>query len=312
MLARPKEMRTSQMSSVGSVESGMEIYLKNSYACLKSVLLNNDDVKCILFIDFTLPDNWHSRFNAASVQIQYVEFGRYQISDKFDWGIVQYRYDVINYLCNMMDDEDEVIMLDTDVVCVGSLKDVFSEIKYRACFYDVQHAYTLPDRKNIMDNYLKLFPEAKHCELTHYGGEFVGCNGKHLRKIFEESKRVMEQSMGVEDLVNFNDEHITSIALYHLWKEVPINNANAYIARYWTNPGMYLVSTNYYFNPVVLWHLPFEKNRGFLWLYDYLLNKSKMPDYEVLRKVFGLPNCKRHESVIGFIVKVRRKFNMLK
>ena len=312
MLAKPKTMRTSQMASIGNVDQGMEIYLKNAYVCLKSVLLHNEDVKCILFVDFTLPEEWSERFKIAGIDIQFVKFGGYQISDNFDWGIVQYRYDVINYLCEKMSDDDEVIMLDTDVLCVGSLENVFREIKYRACFYDVQHAYTIKDRKNIIDNYLKIYPIAEHCELIHYGGEFIGCNGKHLKTIFEESKKVMMQSANIDSLVNFNDEHITSIALYHLWNEVPINNANAYIARYWTNPGMYLVSTNYQYNPVVLWHLPFEKNKGFLWVYDYMITKAALPNKSDLCKVFGLPDYKRKETLFGFCAKLKRKLNMLK
>jgi hypothetical protein len=55
---------------------------------------------------------------------------------------VQYRYDVIDFLCRHLNDDDEVILLDTDVVCVGLLYFAFDEIKYRALFFNVQHSYS--------------------------------------------------------------------------------------------------------------------------------------------------------------------------
>lgn len=307
MLARPKTIRTSQMASVSDVNKGMEIYLKNSFVCLKSVKLYNPEVNCMLVVDFDLEFSWKERFEANQIEIVKVPFGGFQISDEFNWGIVQYRYDVMQYLCGILKDDDKVIMLDTDVVCVGSLDDVFDEIEYRVCLYDVQHAKNLKDRKYILDNYLKIYPEKKHCELIHYGGEFIGSNGLYLRAIFEASKEVMAASKFVKDLENFNDEHITSIAIYNNWNCIPVNNANAYLYRYWTNPGMYLTSTNYKYNPVVLWHLPFEKNRGLLYVYKVLINKNELPSTKQLAELFGFPYAKRHYVFKGLQYKIGRK-----
>lgn len=307
MLARPKAIRTKQMASISDVEKGMDIYLKNSFVCLKSVKLNNPDVHCMLVVDYDLSSHWHNQFEQNDIEIVKVEFGGFQISDQFDWGIVQYRYDVMQYLCQRMTDTDNVIMLDTDVVCVGSLNDIFEEITYRVCLFDVQHAKSLKDRNNILNNYLKIYPDETHCELIHYGGEFIGANGYYLKKIFVASKEVMAESNSVDNLVNFNDEHITSMAIYKNWSTIPVNNANAYIYRYWTNPDMFLISTNYKYNPVVLWHLPFEKDKGFLYLYKFLTQNNKLPDREKMSVLFSFPEAKRHHPIMGFFYKVDRK-----
>ena len=310
MLARPQAMRTKQMSAVSNVEKAMDIYLKNSFVCLKSVKINNPTVHCILVVDYDLSDHWKKQFQSSDIEIAKVAFGGFQISDEFDWGIVQYRYDVMQYLCQRMENSDNVIMLDTDVICVGDLNPVFEEITYRVCLYDVQHSKEAKDRKYILDNYLKIYPDKKHCELIHYGGEFIGASGKYLKALFEASKEVMQLSNSVNGLENFNDEHITSIAIYNNWDKIPVNNANAYIFRYWTNPGMYLVSTNYIYNPVVLWHLPFEKNRGFLFVYKYLTNKNEMPSKVYLARLFGFPKAVRNHVIAGVFYKIRRKLNI--
>lgn len=310
MLARPKTIRTKQMGSVPDVDQGMEIYLKNSFVCLKSVKLNNPSVHCILVVDYDLPDRWEKQFQSNGIEIAKVEFGKFQISDEFDWGIVQYRYDVMQYLCQRLEKSDNVIMLDTDVICVGDLDPVFEEITYRVCLYDVQHSKKAKDRKFILDNYLKIYSDKQHCELIHYGGEFIGANGKYLKLLLDASKEVMQLSNSVSGLENFNDEHITSIAVYNNWNKIPVNNANAYIYRYWTHPDMYLVSTNYIYNPVVLWHLPFEKNRGFLFVYEYLTTKNKMPSNVYLARLFGFPKAVRNHMIAGICYKIRRKLNI--
>lgn len=311
MLAKPDAMRTKQMSAVKNVEKGMEVYLKNAYVCLTSVKMYNPDVIPMLAINFELNQVWKDSFEKWGIELKYVKFGEFKISDEFDWGIVQYRYDVMKYLCGLLDLNDNVIMLDTDVVCTGDLSDAFDEIKYRLCLFDVQHSKSAQDRKCILDNYRKIYSDTTHCELIHYGGEFIGANKKFLQMILDESTAVMRKANEVEGLENFNDEHITSIAVYNLWNQIPVNNANAYIYRYWTNRGFYLASTNYFYNPVVLWHLPFEKDKGILLLYKYICKKERIPDKTVMAKIFGLPPAHRSYMQWDVWQRIARKIHII-
>lgn len=301
MLAKPKSIRTSQMASVVSVDSAMETYLKNSFVCLYSIKKHNPNIECILFLNFDLSEEWSKRFRDNSIRTEFVEFGNFKIREKYDWGIVQYRYDVMEWLVNNLSDNDSVIMLDTDVVCVGSLKDAFEEIKWRVLLFDVNHSKSIVDRNNIIINYLKIFPDETHCELIHWGGEFIGAKIIMLRQLFEACKFVILQAAQVSDLVNFNDEHITSIAVYRNWNKIPVNNANAYLYRYWTGLKFYLVSTNWYYNKVILWHVPAEKNAGILWLYKKIIKTRGMPAESRIAHRFGFPRASR-TNVLPFII----------
>ena len=312
MLAKPDSIRVTQFGNrVNDVDKGMELYLKNSYVCLKSVKLNNPEVKCILYMSFQLPSEWENRFIQIGVEIRYIEFGGYKIGEECNWGIVQFRYDVMKHLCDTLDDDDKVIMLDTDVVCVGSLEQAFSELDDRMCLYDVQHNLELIDRKNIIDNYQAIYSNSDSYNLIHYGGEFIGGNGKLLRKLFAKSVEVMEASSKCDSLKNFNDEHITSIALDIMNDEIRVNNANAYLCRYWTCKCFYLASTNYKFNPVVLWHFPADKDRGMLYMYKYLITNDKMQSIKKMAAAFGLPEAKRSHNFMNYMIQIKRKMGIL-
>lgn len=305
MLAKPEKIQVSQLKKdISSVDEGMRLYLENSYVCLYSVKHHNPDINCVLFVSFDIGEEWKTRFNKAGIDIIQIEFGGYKIGSEFNWGIVQFRYDVIKYICESYDDNDSVIMLDTDIVCTDSLERAFEEIDGRVCLYDVQHAIDHVDRKNINDNCKLLYPDSVDKNVIHYGGEFIGSKVHRLRVIFEESVDIMKKSEEISGLKNFNDEHITSIAVDNLRDKIYVNNANAYIARYWTSKGFYLASTNHTFNSVALWHMPLEKNRGLLYLYSIISKTGKMPERKKLIAMFGLPEAKRSHKLLNYRIQI--------
>lgn len=310
MLARPPKIRTCQMSSVQNVDRAMEIYLKNAFVCLHSAKINNPSIECLLFVDFDLGEQWQDLFNDNNIKVINNPFGEFSIREEFHWDITQYKYDTMKMLCSMMNEEDVVVVLDTDVVCVGSLDNVFEEAKHRLCLFDVQHSLDARDRKSILNDYLKIYPEETHCELIHYGGEFIAAKKVHLECFMSEVSQVINLANATEGLVNFNDEHITSIAVDNLKKQgLIVNNANAYIYRYWTSynfrcPNFYLASTNYYYNPVVLWHLPVEKKFGIMKVHQYIIKRKKMPSTKKMAAWFGFPKITRTHMVSYFFVRV--------
>ena len=303
MLARPKTIRTCQMSSVQNVDIAMEIYLKNAFVCLSSVSINNPDVETLLFVDFELGEKWQKCFESNGIRVINNPFGEFSINEEFHWDIAQYKYDTMKAMCALMQENDTVAILDTDVVCVGSLDNIFEEAKYRLCLYDVQHSLDARDRKSIVNDYLKIYTDQTYGIPIHYGGEFIGANKRDLERFLKEVAEVVRLGNSTEGLVNFNDEHITSIAADNLKKRgVLINNANAYIYRYWTGHSFrgekfYLTSTNYCYNPVVLWHLPDEKRLGVLRVYDYLIRHGRLPRTEQMARWFGFPKTSRTHKI---------------
>lgn len=291
MLVRPKSVTVSQITQK-KVESAMEIYIRNSIVCLASVRKHNPNIKAMLCADFDLPEDYQKIYDELGIAIEKVPF-RLEVASKSDWSIVNYRYCVMEHLCRTLQEDDVVIMLDTDIICVASIAELLEDLHEDIMLYDVSHSRENRDRKNILLNYQRIFGEDSN--LIHYGGEFICTRVRHLKKLHEGCIEVIAASNDYDDLLNFNDEHITSMAVYRNLRE-KAHGVSAYLSRYWTG-SFYLASTNWKNNPVPLWHLPSEKQTGICKVYDYFRKSGSFPGNEKLAKLFGLPAAKRPDHL---------------
>lgn len=209
----------------------------------------------------------------------------------------------MKYLCENLASADSVLMIDTDVYCSGSLDACFEEISERVLLYDVQHALDHPHRKSILHNYRILYDNAKP-PVTHYGGEFIGATAATLGMVLRACDEVIRRANEcARELTDLNDEHITSIAVHRTLRS-EVGPANAYIYRYWTR-RFYLVSTNYYANPVALWHLPNEKGTGLNFLYKYIVRNDELPSNAAAARIFGLPPRHQRYSLLRIYLYMR-------
>lgn len=313
-LAEPDKITTPQMGNM-NLASGIEVYLQNSFVCLFSCLHYNHDIQCILMTSFELSDKWLKCFNEIGVKNIHVPFGKFKISNDFKWKITQYKYDIMYYVthsqCFLPD--DQIIILDTDVLCTGKLENVYEEARSHLLLFDIQHSLDHPDRYNIRNNYKLLYPNKKDDDyyLVHYGGEFIAGTVQLIKRFIDMSSEVIMRSIERTDLKDLNDENITSIAADLLFGEIKINPANAYIYRYWTGDNFYLTSTNWFFNKVVLWHLPSEKNYGLRHLFDVLQKNNHLPTNNQLAVLFGFPAPRRNHRLYHFLFLVIRKIKMI-
>lgn len=305
MLVRPKSVTVSQITQ-NNVDAAMELYLQNSIVCLQSVLVHNPDVKAMLCADFDLPDKYRRMYEEMGAVIERVEF-KLEVASKSNWSICNYRYCVMGRLCEKLRDDDIVMMLDTDIVCVGGLEELLEDVREDIMLYDVSHARSNRDRKNILLNYSKIYREESN--LIHYGGEFICTKVRNLKKLHDSCIQVIGASNAFEDLLNFNDEHITSIAVYRDLKD-RAHNSEAYIFRYWTG-AFYLASTNWKSNAVPLWHLPAEKQTGICQVFRYYRKHKAFPEREKLARIFGLPRAKRPDALRYWCRKARRKLGKM-
>ena len=300
MLAKPEKVTVSQINA--SVDGAMDLYFKNSIACFASVKQFNEDLTPVLCADFDVPEKYKAYYDKLGAKIEKVPFDL-EVSSKSNWSICNYRYCVMKRLCEVLEDEDYVLMLDTDVVCVDNLAPLFEDVWDDLFLFDVNHSIRNRDRYNIILNYEKIYGEK--CNLIHYGGEFICCKVKVLKELYKACVEMIKDSLKFDDLINFNDEHITSIAVYRSLKD-KAHNAEAYIYRYWTK-GFYLVSTNYFYNSVLLWHLPVEKDYGMLKVFAYYDKKGKIPPAKKMAFWFGFPPKRRNHLIYFVLDKIKRK-----
>lgn len=290
-VAKPKENRVPQMqnSSVKSVDNAMNVYLKNAIIALVSAKIQNPEAVCILNCNFEISAHLRKVAERAQIEIHAVPYGAYMSNEAFPWAITQYKYDSMEHVVGLMEDDDTMVLLDTDTVCVHSLREVFEESRYGLILYAVYHGYHQEKRQSIIRNYQKIFG-LEHADLVHYGGEFFAGNKVQLQSFLNYCKEVVLKAKGREELDPWDDEHVLSIVAEHFLKN-KVYQGSSYICRYWTNQ-FYLVSTNYYYNPVSIWHLPAEKNYGMLTLYEYYEKHHCLPDKKQMAKIMGFPSEK--------------------
>lgn len=288
-VAKPEKNTVPQMqgNGINTVDKAMEVYLKNAIVSLSSAEEFNPDAVCILICNFEIPEHLRKVAEKANIQIHTVSFGKYESKKEFQWSITQYKFDAIEYVLKLMKEEDCMLLLDSDTVCTRKLDELFSEAANSLVLYPTAHSYFQTKRAEIRYNYRKIY-HVDNDNLIHYGGEFFAGNKKQMEKLLNACSQAIQCARETENLKPWDDEHILSIAADRFLRDC-VYPANAYIFRYWTNQ-FYLVSTNYYYDPVCIWHLPAEKNFGMLILYDYFEKNGSFPDVRKMAKIVGFPS----------------------
>lgn len=288
-VAKPKKNTVPQMqgNGVDTVERAMDTYLKNAVVALTSAKQQNPDAVCILNCNFEVPKYLLQMMEKAEIKVHKVPFGRFESKEDYQWSITQYKFDSMAYVLELMEDNDCMLLLDTDTICMKKLDELFEEASQSLILYPVAHSFSQIKRAEIRENYRTMYP-VKCDNLVHYGGEFFAGNKKQIQRLVDACETVTQKARETDGLKPWDDEHILSIAAEHYLRDC-IFPANAYICRYWTN-RFYLVSTNYYYDPICIWHLPAEKKFGMLVLFDYIERHGELPEVKKTAKMVGLPS----------------------
>ena len=124
--------------------------------------------------------------------------------------------------------------------------------------------------------------------ITHYGGEFFAANKENARLFVAKSLEVYREMMEKQYKTSCGDEFITSLAAAKM--EGKVRNAGAYIYRYWTR-RFHLMSTNYQYNPVVVLHVPQEKDFGMIRIFDKYVSHGVLPSQKKVWRLLHLTHA---------------------
>lgn len=287
-----------------NVEQVKDIYLRCSFICLLSAIKNGGADRAIFVTDTPLDEQWASVFRNENIEVIIAEStDRFVVDSQAEWNITQYKYEAMCRVCSKLDPTDNLLFLDSDTITVESLADIYTEIADGSLMlYDTRHSYSHPARKRIRENCMLLFGEGNP---VHWGGEFIAGNVKKVMEFLSECCDIAARMKDTQGLQNVADEHVTSIAITRL-TGIKIRNASAYIYRFWTGDP-YIVSTNYYFDRVVIWHLPAEKASGFKEVYQYYKKHAVLPNVDFIAKVSRMPTIHAPLSL-----RIRRRLKKLK
>lgn len=281
----------------------IDLYLKNIYVSLYSAKKKNPTDDVAIVTNNPLPTLYQNLYESAGIKIFVIKFQDYLMPKSFKWALAFFKLNALKYMVKNTT-YDKFLLLDADTITVKAYNDLWQESEFGIILYDLRHTYKHPVREQIMKDYRLLFENERN--IVQYGGEFIGGKKKDLENFIEICdtvyNRIVEKNYSISK--DSGDELIISIAASMLNN---IFDSGAYISRYWTGK-FYLVSTNYFYDPVCIWHVPGEKKSGLLRIYKLIgKNGSILNNTKKMSKILGLPPIIRRYSLsnLWYIAKDR-------
>jgi hypothetical protein len=287
-----------KMTGVNVKNNAQNTYLKNLCVSLISAKKTNPDIDVALVSNIRIPLEYEQLLSANQVCIYLEPFDSFVFADDYLWCLAFYKLCALEKMVSKYD-YDNYIYTDADVFVQRSLDKVFMELRDIVLLYDINHGLTVKDYEIIVDEFNKFGVDSY---ITHYGGEFVGASRDNAKKLVDQCKQVYAEMLQKNFVTTKGDEFIISIAAYRMRDR--IKNAGAYIFRFWTG-DFYLVSTCYKYNEVAILHLPGEKQKGMLKLYEIFAKKHAFPNKEKIHRIChltGKPMKVRIKSIVKKIL----------
>ena len=287
--------QTSLQTEKQAGEETTQMYLKNLFVALSSAKLYNPMDDVCLVTNCKLPVEWQERFLNQGVLVKEIPFETFVIPPKFPWALAFYKLCALHHMVENGREYEHILMMDADTYTVRSYEELWQEADFGVLLFAVGHSFNHSDREIIRRDFMKYYPaEAAKKNIVHYGGEFVAGKRDKLQKYLECCEEIYEKLKAADFQMepHAGDETVWSIAAVLAKKEVSVTEAGAYLYRFWTG-DFYLVSTVTVSNPVCIWHIPNEKETGFVRLYEYYRKNGAFPEIHTVMKIFGMRKASR-------------------
>ena len=250
------------------------VYLKNACVALCSAKYYNPECEVALVTNISshrIAKEYTDVLNKFGVSIIEIPFDSFVFPGNYLWSLAFYKLCVLKHLSER--DYANICYMDTDVYVQSNMDCLWQECEQNIMLYDINHGLQVEDYNIICEEFETYFGSKNY--LTHFGGEFFAANSENAKSIVISLESVYNNMIKNNILTTKGDEFILSIAADTMRESV--KNAGAYIYRFWTSPGFRLVSTSFEYNPIMILHLPNEKNKGIIKLYHSFIRKGKIP-----------------------------------
>lgn len=300
---------TSMQTKAQAGESVTRMYLMNIFVALTSAKLYNPNDDVCLVTNCELAEEWQERFAGQSISVRQVPFDSFEVPKEFPWALAFYKLCALRAMVRGGKEYDHILLMDADTYTTRSYEELWQEADWGVLLYPVNHSFHHPDRKVIRRDFERFYPgESKHVNPVHYGGEFVAGTPEILERYLTYCENVYEKLKENDYKMqpSAGDETIWSIAAALAGDELSVISAGAYLYRFWTG-AFYLISTVTVSNPVCIWHIPNEKETGFLRLYRYYQKHKTYPAVQKAAAIFGIRRAVRPFNRYTLINKVSGK-----
>lgn len=263
----------------------IEIYLKNACVALISAKYYNPDSDVALVTNLgrgNIPEEFLSIFDKWEIKVMEIPFDQFRFQGSYTWALAFYKLCVLKKLSCMK--YESICYMDTDVYIQGSFDAIWTECRQNIMLYDINHGLNTRDYVLLCDEIESYCGQRKL--ITHYGGEFFAASAENAKAFVDICEQVYYEMLQKNFITTKGDEFILSLAANEMRES--IKNAGAYIYRFWTGAGFRLISTCYEYNRITILHLPAEKERGMLKMYDKYIKSERFQSMKKFGKLFDL------------------------
>lgn len=229
-----------------------------------------------------IPQKFSELLKKNNIIIFQIPYDCFLFPDEYKWSLAFYKLCVLQHISQMQ--YDTVCYMDTDVFVQGNMDAIWEECQQHILLYDINHGLNTKNYALLCDE-VQAYSGMRKL-ITHYGGEFFAANTEDAKLFSDKCKSIYSEMVQSEFETTKGDEFIISLAADSVRHKV--KNAGAYVYRFWTGIGFRLVSTCYQNNRVIVLHLPAEKDRGMITMFDRYISKSIVPADMIVWKIFRL------------------------
>ncbi|NCT37355.1 hypothetical protein GTW56_13990 [Bacillus sp. EB93] len=227
------------------------------------------------------------------------------------WRNQFYVFDILNDLSGIVNDNDSIIILDSDCIINSNLNALFEDIRNYGLVsyligYEEDHVINGINTLQMKELYNQFYKQFK--DVQYFGGEFIGIKGVHIQSVLEVYTNLWEENYKnfEKNEMKLNEEaHFLSVIYNNL--NLENSRGNKYIKRIWNGLNYHNVNENDKY--LDIYHLPAQKTTGFSYFYNKVVKKNK--DYSIndVIKIFDINVIKRKRRRIKeMITKVLFKF----
>lgn len=256
-----------------------EIYYKCICVCFLSLRRLYPTQRLVVVTDRKLPEFYSNILAELKTEQVIIEDSVTNLTSSFPGCL--FTLSLLGQFDKIVDknNDDLLVILDSDCIFRGPIGNFLCTIKGGVGAYPVGYALNRDINGNSVAS-LTLMRDAIvglsfTKPITYYGGEFYAIPVPVLDLVRD---LVSSTLIWIEDNRHyfgqkFTEEHILSIVLNSLPETIPVIDASVVIKRIWTSYVYNNVTGNDVDIPI--WHLPAEKKRSFVKLFDYAI-KNKL------------------------------------
>lgn len=258
------------------------VYCKNFCTALVSLKLDNPDCDVALVTNNPIPSEFSNILDSFNINIFTFPYDSFTFPADYTWSLAFYKLSALRSIL-VSTNYDFYCYLDTDIISNVSLAPVWQECKDHVLLYDINHGLNVKDYQLFMSDVNVFSGDSR--TITHYGGEFFAASKNNGLIFLHSCEQIYTEILSRNFITAFGDEFILSLTADQ--HRTLVKNAGAYIFRYWTGQ-FYLSSTRHIANPISILHLPGEKNRGMIKIFDRYVAKGTFPSKKTIYRLCNI------------------------